>query len=110
VTAHYSRNTQRLPKAQEQTFREGVEQLQDSRGGGRERGEDIRQLLSDRNIKSRINVMLGFKRFNNAAVIIAGIELMHRIRRMEFYTFHLMSGPINSMFFLCSSICTTAII
>jgi transposase-like protein len=34
-----------------------------------------------RNIKSRINVMLGFKRFSNAAVIIAGIELMHRIRK-----------------------------
>jgi transposase-like protein len=37
-----------------------------------------------RNIKSRINVMLGFKRFSNAAVIIAGIELMHRIRKGQF--------------------------
>lgn len=36
-----------------------------------------------RNIKSRVNVMLGFKRFNNAAVIIAGIELMHRIRKSQ---------------------------
>ena len=34
-----------------------------------------------RNIKSRTNVMLGFKRFRNAAVTIAGIELMHRIRK-----------------------------
>jgi transposase-like protein len=34
-----------------------------------------------RHIKSRINVMLGFKRFENATVIIAGIELMHRIRK-----------------------------
>ncbi len=37
-----------------------------------------------RNIKSRVNVMLGFKRFRNAAVIIAGIELMHRIRKGQF--------------------------
>jgi transposase-like protein len=32
-----------------------------------------------RNIKSRVNAMLGFKRFRNAAVTISGIELMHRI-------------------------------
>jgi transposase-like protein len=37
-----------------------------------------------RNIKSRVNVMLGFKRFSNTAVIIAGIELMHRIRKGQF--------------------------
>jgi transposase-like protein len=30
-------------------------------------------------IKSRVNVMLGFKRFQNAAVTISAIELMHRI-------------------------------
>jgi putative transposase len=29
-------------------------------------------------------VMLGFKRFRNAAAIIAGIELMHRIRKGQF--------------------------
>jgi len=34
-----------------------------------------------RNIKSRTNVVLGFKRFRSAATTIAGIELMHRIRR-----------------------------
>jgi transposase-like protein len=34
-----------------------------------------------RNIKSRTNVMLGFKRFRNAAATISGIELMHRIRK-----------------------------
>ena len=28
-----------------------------------------------RNIKSRVNVMLGFKRFKNSAITIAGIEL-----------------------------------
>ena len=28
--------------------------------------------------------MLGLKRFANAAVVIAGIELMHRIRKEQF--------------------------
>lgn len=37
-----------------------------------------------RNIKSRVNVMLGFKRFKNAATVIAGVELMHRIRKERF--------------------------
>ena len=37
-----------------------------------------------RNIKSRTQVMLGFKRFRNAATTIAGIELMHRIRKGQF--------------------------
>jgi transposase len=42
--AHYW-SSQRLPKAQEDAFHQAVEQLQHSRGGGRVRGEDIRQLL-----------------------------------------------------------------
>jgi transposase-like protein len=37
-----------------------------------------------RHFKSRVNVMLGFKRFRNAAVVIAGIALMHRIRKGQF--------------------------
>ena len=37
-----------------------------------------------RNIKSRVNVMLGFKRFRTAAIVIAGVELMHRIRKEQF--------------------------
>src|SRR6202451_264215 len=37
-----------------------------------------------RHIKSRVNVMLGFKRFRNAVVTIAGIALMHRIRKDQF--------------------------
>lgn len=45
-TPHYW-STQRLPKAKEEAFRQAVEQLQDNRGGGRVRGEDIRQLLSE---------------------------------------------------------------
>ena len=37
-----------------------------------------------RRVKSRVNVMLGFKRFRNAAVTLSGIELMHRIRKGQF--------------------------
>jgi transposase-like protein len=37
-----------------------------------------------RNIKSRTNVMLGFKQFKNAAITLAGVELMHRIRKAQF--------------------------
>ena len=37
-----------------------------------------------RNIKSRTNAMLGFKRFRSAAITISGIELMHRIRKGQF--------------------------
>jgi transposase-like protein len=37
-----------------------------------------------RNIKSRTNVMLGFKQFKNAAITLAGVELMHRIRKGQF--------------------------
>ena len=39
-------STQRLAKEQEEAFRQAVEQLQRERGGGRVRGEDIRQLLA----------------------------------------------------------------
>jgi transposase-like protein len=37
-----------------------------------------------RNIKSRMKVMLAFKRFRSAATTIAGIELMHRIPKGQF--------------------------
>jgi transposase-like protein len=37
-----------------------------------------------RNITSRVHVMVGFKRFKNAAITLAGIELMHRIRKGQF--------------------------
>ncbi|MBB5404442.1 IS6 family transposase [Paraburkholderia youngii] len=37
-----------------------------------------------RHIKSRTNVMPGFKRFGSAAITISGIELMHRIRKAQF--------------------------
>jgi transposase-like protein len=37
-----------------------------------------------RNIKSRAKVMLGLKRFSNAAITLTGIELMHPIRKGQF--------------------------
>lgn len=37
-----------------------------------------------RNVKLRIGPMLGFKRFTCAATTIAGIELVHRIRKGQF--------------------------
>ena len=37
-----------------------------------------------RGVKSRIGSMLGFKRFKTAAATIAGIELLHRIRKGQF--------------------------
>ena len=37
-----------------------------------------------RHIKLRMSVMPGFKRFRNVAVTISGIELMHRIRKVQF--------------------------
>ena len=37
-----------------------------------------------RGMKQRIAAMLGFKGFRNAAITIAGIELLHRIRKGQF--------------------------
>ncbi len=37
-----------------------------------------------RSIKLRLGPMLGFKRFRRASITIAGIELMHRIRKCQF--------------------------
>ena len=37
-----------------------------------------------RSIKLRLGPMLGLKHFRRAATTIAGIELMHRIRRVQF--------------------------
>ena len=35
-------------------------------------------------MKQRIAVMLGFKGFGSAVITIAGIELLHRIRKGQF--------------------------
>ncbi|CAB3775008.1 hypothetical protein LMG29542_08390 [Paraburkholderia humisilvae] len=37
-----------------------------------------------RHVKARTSVMLRFKRFGSAAITIAGIELMHRTRKVQF--------------------------
>src|SRR5579883_2360875 len=37
-----------------------------------------------RSVKLRVAPMLGLKRFRNASITIAGIELMHRIRKGQF--------------------------
>ena len=37
-----------------------------------------------RSVKARIGPMLGFKRFKRARITIAGIELLHRIRKNQF--------------------------
>ena len=37
-----------------------------------------------RRIKFRTNVMLGFKRFRNAAITLGGTELIYRIRKGQF--------------------------
>ena len=37
-----------------------------------------------RGIKSRTRPMLGFKNFNSAAITLAGVELLHRIRKGQF--------------------------
>ena len=42
-----------------------------------------------RYVKQRVAVMLGFKQFCDAATTIAGIELMHRIRKGQFGLRHL---------------------
>jgi len=59
-----------------------------------------------RHIKSRTNVMLGFKRFRSAVTTISGIELTHRIRKGQFDLAKLglkdvaapaVCGPIHSI-------------
>jgi transposase-like protein len=37
-----------------------------------------------RRVKQRIGPMLGFKRFDHAAIVIAGIELAHKLRKGQF--------------------------
>lgn len=45
-----------------------------------------------RRIKQCINLMLGFKKFGNAAVTISGVELAHKIRKGQFNTDQLTRG------------------
>uniref|UniRef100_UPI0038B80CAA DDE-type integrase/transposase/recombinase n=1 Tax=Paraburkholderia TaxID=1822464 RepID=UPI0038B80CAA len=56
--------------------------LKTQRSGRRNLKNVIEQ--DHRHIKSRTNVMLGFKRFRGDATTISGIELTHRIRKGQF--------------------------
>ncbi|MGF6899776.1 transposase-like protein [Paraburkholderia sp. GAS348] len=50
-------------------------------------------------IKSRVNIMLGFKQFQDAAVTLSDIELMHRIRKGQFNltSWHLKDTTLPSI-------------
>ena len=50
--------------------------------------QDLNNLIEQdhRRVKQRIRPMLGFKRFENAAVTISGIELAEQIKKGQFKT------------------------
>ena len=52
-----------------------------------------------RGIKSRTGPMLGFKRFDHATIVIAGIELARKIKKGQFNVHRLMkrAGDIHDM-------------
>jgi putative transposase len=47
-----------------------------------------------RRIKQRVRAMVGFKRFETAAITISGIELAEKIRKQQFKTRNLPGRPI----------------
>jgi len=49
-------------------------------------------------IKSRVNVMLEFKRFRNAVVTISGIKLMHGTRKGQFSRQRISKVPLRLQF------------
>ena len=71
------------------SHRAARELLAQHRGGARTKIRSSKYLNNlieqdHRSIKSRLGPMLGLKRFPNARAAIAGIELMHRIRKNQF--------------------------
>ncbi len=48
-----------------------------------------------RSIKLRLGPMLGLKRFRCASITIAGIELMHRIRKGQFLPIRFVANTMN---------------
>jgi transposase-like protein len=71
------------------SHRAAREVLAQHRGGARTNIRSSKYLNNlieqdHRPIKLRLGPMLGLKRFRNAAITIAGIELMHRIRKGQF--------------------------
>jgi hypothetical protein len=45
---------------------------------------DAERIMHHRRIKQRIRPMLGFKRFDHAAITISGIELAEKIKKGQF--------------------------
>ena len=84
----------RLPRAitldgYQASHRAAREFLGEHRRGGRTEVRSSKYLNNlieqdHRSIKLRLGPMLGFKRFRRASITIAGIELMHRIRKGKF--------------------------
>jgi transposase-like protein len=84
----------RLPRAitldgYQASHRAARELLCEHRRGGRTKVRSSKYLNNlieqdHRSIKLRLGPMLGFKRFRRASITIAGIELMHRIRKGQF--------------------------
>nr|WP_083919401.1 DDE-type integrase/transposase/recombinase [Methylosinus sp. LW4] len=87
-------NQGRLPRkitldGYQASYRPARELLAQHRGGVRTRIRSSKYLNSlieqdHRTIKRRLGSMLGFKRLRHAAITIAGVELMHSIRRGQF--------------------------
>jgi transposase-like protein len=84
----------RLPRAitldgYQASHRAAREFLGEHRRGGRTEARSSKGLNNlieqdHRSLKLRLGPMLGFKRFRRASITIAGIELMHRIRKGQF--------------------------
>ena len=71
------------------SHRAARECLEEHKSGGRTKIRSSKYLNNlieqdHRSIKLRLAPMLGLKRFHSARVTIAGIELMHRIRKGQF--------------------------
>ena len=71
------------------SHRAAREFLEQHRGGARTQIRSSKYLNNlieqdHRSIKLRLGPMLGLKRFRNASITIAGVELMHRIRKGQF--------------------------
>ena len=49
-----------------------------------------------RRVKQRVRPMLGFKRFDHATITIAGIELVHQIKKDQFDISELCSSTTRS--------------
>jgi transposase-like protein len=49
-----------------------------------------------RRVKQRVYPMLGFKKFENAAVSISGIEVAHKIKKGQFDTSELRVVEVRS--------------